>query len=95
MEATFALQLSMVALAATAVRCLIMAFNIILMSMQVYAALKEWDTGAHRAAPFMANVFQDPYMNHIKDLEHIEKSNKPAYDSMMRRLFRLAAYVFS
>ena len=43
----------------------------------------------------MANVFQDPYMSHIKDLKHIEESNKPAYDSMMRRLFRLAAYVFS
>ena len=90
MEATFALKPSMVALAATAVSCLNIAF-MILTSIQVYAALKEWDTGARRAAPFMANVFQDPYMNHIKDLKHIEESNKPAYDSMMRRLFRLAA----
>jgi hypothetical protein len=93
MEVTFALKPSMVALTATAVSCLIIAF-MILTSIQVYAALKEWDTGVHQAVPFMANVFQDLYMNHIKDLEHIEKSNKPAYDSMMHCLFHSAAYVF-
>ena len=61
---------------------------------QVYAAIREWETGRYVSAHFSANIFADIYRNHVTHLLEIQSKNGPAYESLMRRLFRLASYVF-
>ncbi|KAF8325725.1 hypothetical protein F5887DRAFT_1085230 [Amanita rubescens] len=74
-QASYALTPAMVALAATA----------------VYAAIREWETGRYVSTHFSANIFADIYRNHVTHLLEIQAKNRPAYESLMRRLFRLAS----
>ncbi|KAF8337230.1 hypothetical protein F5887DRAFT_1078352 [Amanita rubescens] len=78
-ERTYALSPAMVALAATA----------------VFAALKEWESGFRTGIQFMANLYHGVYLDHIKGLNDIKAQKPLAYTSLLRRLFRMASYVYS
>ena len=74
-EHMHSLTASMVALAATAVSMgmvhILYLFRCVY--SQVYASLKEWETGRFMPAHFTMNVYADIYRGHIEDLMDINR----------------------
>lgn len=90
-ENSFVLTPSMIALAATAVSDGCDDGLLLTIGLQVFAALKEWETGPRIPAHFTLNVFAEVYRGHIEDLEYIKQQNELAYNSLLRRLFTMAS----
>ena len=95
-EQTHTLSPAMVALAATAVCIITIALLLNAHThCQVFAALKEWESGFRNAIQFATNLYYGVYLDHIKGLNEIKEKKPQAYTSLMRRLFRMASYVYS
>ena len=60
---------------------------------QVFAALKEWESGFRNAIQFTTNLYHGVYLDHIKGLNEIKEEKPLAYTSLMRRLFHMVSYV--
>ena len=95
-EQTYVLSPAMVALAATAVCIITITLPINTNTRcQVFAALKEWESGFRNAIQFQTNLYYGVYLDHIKGLNEIKQQKPQAYTSLMQRLFRMASYVYS
>jgi hypothetical protein len=57
------------------------------MLFQLYAAIKEWETGVHRFMEFSSNAFLDPYNGHVNTFEHIRKNRGDAFHLMMGDIY--------
>jgi hypothetical protein len=86
---------SIIAFAATTV-CLTCypLVPLLVTGFQVRAAIQEWNTGTRLPQEFTANAFTEVYLDHIGTLMYIKNKNPKGYDSLLRRLFRIASYVY-
>ena len=82
--------IAVVALVATAVSVSMTSYQNLTssnMSHQLYAAIKEWDTGSHKTIEFSANAFIDVYDGHINTFEHLRKNHADTFHFMMSDIY--------
>jgi hypothetical protein len=60
------------------------------MSHQLYAAIKEWETGTHKPMEFSASAFMDVYNGHKNTFEHIRMNREDAFHLMMSDIYTQA-----
>ena len=88
----------LIALAATAVRCLLLSsFDVLKASVhkqQIYFGLYQYKTGSHIQVDFDGNTFSPRYRAHKAALEKLEKESKKTYARVMLAIFDYAAYAF-
>ena len=54
---------------------------------QVYAAIKEWESGTHIKADFSSNIFENTYRRHVDFLRKILKDGPNKYYAMMHWIY--------
>jgi hypothetical protein len=57
---------------------------------QLFAAIKEWSTGTHKAMDFSANAFLDVYDGHVNTFKHIRNKRTEAFHIMMSDIYSQA-----
>ena len=60
------------------------------MLYQLYAAIKEWETGKQKALDFSANSYLDVYNGNVNTFEHIRTNCKEAFHVMMSDIYAQA-----
>jgi hypothetical protein len=54
---------------------------------QLYAAIKEWDTGSLKTMDFSASAFMDVYDGHVNTFKHIRQNREDAYHVIMSDIY--------
>lgn len=84
---------AMVALVATAVSMLLCYISSGLTWSQLYAALKEWQSGRWRRAEFSASLNLDTYIGHGNTMDHLDITCKNALEVMLSDIYTKARCV--
>jgi hypothetical protein len=87
---SYEVPIAMVALVATAVRATYDYLSLSNMSHQLYAAIKEWDTGTYRLIEFSTSAFTDVYNGHVNTFKHLRANHKDAFHVMMSDIYSQA-----
>ena len=83
--------IAMVALVATAVSIPTYQYlSLTNVLLQLYAAIKEWESGSHRIVEFSSNAYLDPYNGHVNTLNHIHDNREDAFHVMMGDIYSQA-----
>ena len=57
---------------------------------QLYASIKEWETGTHKAANFSTDTFLDVYNGHVETFRHIFVNKNRKFHRMMGDIYAQA-----
>jgi hypothetical protein len=69
---------------------LVLAYNVQLMCLQLYAAIQEWRTGVQKKAEFSTNAYIDVYNGHVNTFQHIRVNREEAFHTMMADIYQQA-----